>query len=138
MCRHRLGAKAYVVEFRAQSSPVKGVLFYPQFTDDKFEAQVTHCRGTTGGQKSPNSSPNWSVPKVQRSQGVLCVTCGGTCVGMHVCLCVNTQSWIYPPHLPQADLHGGRDSLFCFKSAKLTVRSNLMHSLAVKDLKFQH
>jgi len=60
------------------------------------------------------------------------------CVGMHVCLCVNTQSWIYPPRLQRADLYGGRDSLFCYKSAKLTIRSNLIHSLVVKDLKFQN
>lgn len=135
MCRHRLGALAYVVEFRAQSSPVKRVLFYPEFTDEEFEAQV-NCRSTTGGQKSPNSSPKWSVPKVQCHKGVLCYVWGHMYV--HVCLCVNTQSWIYPPCLQRADLYGGRDSLFCYKSAKLTIRSNLIHSLVVKDLKFQN
>ena len=138
MCGHRLGALAYVVEFRAQSSPVNEVMFYSQFTDEEFEAQVTHWRGTTGGQRSQNSSPKWSAPKVQRPQGVLCVTCRGTCVCMHMCLCVNTQGWIYPPRFQRADLQGGRDSLFCFKSAKLTICSNLMHSLAVKDFKFQN
>lgn len=81
-------------------------------------------------------SPKSNVPKEFYVLHVGAHVCA--CVCVHVCLCVNTQGWIYPPNFQRADLQGGRDSLFCFKSAKLTIRSNLMHSLAVKDFKFQN
>lgn len=78
-----------------------------------------------------------SASSTQGAKGVhLCArVCIRVCMCARTCVCT-LLSWNYPPHLQRADLHG--EWHFLFNSAEPTIQSNLVCSLAVKYLKFQH
>lgn len=148
VCGRRLSASTYVLEFRVCSKTMGG---YPKCTEEEFEAQVMHLEGQSWRAGQPGFRPQLvslhssssyrsqnsaqQCPRLQRCfmYGEL----GSARVCVRVCA-RTTQSWICPPRLPWPDLHGGGTALFCFQSAKPIICSDLLCSLAVTDLEFQH
>lgn len=156
MCRHKPGALICVFEFRVDSNPMKEEVFTPNVWIKNWKLRSCTWWGKAGGQASQNSSPNWFVStaraptgvrtthsSVRCSKGVFCTVC----IGVHVWVCMyecmracvrTTGTWIYLPCLQRPHLHGGGASFFLFSICKNNICFNLIHSLVVKDVKFQH